>query len=134
MSASKVTTLSQMEMAAVRGLQAAGGVAEAAAAAIEEVLDIIKADKSEPVSITILTTGWISDDNEKYPFYYDISVENITDNDRAEITIAPENLDTAKSCGLCPTNETSTGIIRLRSTDIPTEEIAAEYWLEVGKE
>lgn len=43
----KITTLTQMEMAAVRGLQAAGEVAQAAADAIEEVLDAVKADKAE---------------------------------------------------------------------------------------
>lgn len=43
----KITTLNQMEMAAIRGLQAAGEVAQAAADAIEEVLDAVKADKAE---------------------------------------------------------------------------------------
>lgn len=43
----KITTLTQMEMAAIRGLQAAGEVAQAAADAIEEVLDAVKADKAE---------------------------------------------------------------------------------------
>lgn len=43
----KITTLTQMEMAAIRGLQAAGAVAQAAADAIEEVLDAVKADKAE---------------------------------------------------------------------------------------
>ncbi len=43
----KITTLTQMEMAAVRGLQAAGEVAQAAADAIEEVLDAVKADKDK---------------------------------------------------------------------------------------
>ena len=50
------------------------------------------------------------------------------------ITIAPGSLGTAKTCGLCATNETMAGIIRVRSTSIPAAEIAAEFWIEDGKE
>lgn len=46
----KITTLTQMEMAAIRGLQAAGEVAQAAADAIEEVLDAVKADKDKALT------------------------------------------------------------------------------------
>ena len=46
----KITTLTQMEMAAIRGLQAAGEVAQAAAEAIEEVLDAVKADKDKALT------------------------------------------------------------------------------------
>lgn len=131
----KITTLTQMQEAAVRGLQAAGAVAQAAAEAIEEVLDVVKADKAEATAIAIPTTGWSEEaDSESYPYYYDIVVAGITANDRAEITIAPGSLDTAKACGLCPTNETLAGKIRVRATSVPEAEIAAEYWIDDGKE
>lgn len=131
----KMTTLAQLQSAALMGLQAAGAVAQAAAEAIEEVLDVVKADKAEATALTIPATGWSEEaDNESYPYYCDIVVEGITANDRAEITIAPGSLDKAKACGLCPTNETLAGKIRVRSINIPEAAIAAEYWIEDGKE
>lgn len=128
-----ITTLGQMEMMAKRNIRAAGEVAQAAAEAIEEI-DTLKANKGETVSITIPITGWSSDSSSSYPQYYDIAVSEVTANDRAEITIAPGSIDIAQACGLCPTNETLAGKIRVRSTKIPTEAISAEYWLENGKE
>lgn len=131
----KMTTLTQMQEVALRGLQAAGAVAQAAAEAIEEVLEAVKADKAEATAISIPTTGWSEDaDGGSYPYYYDIVVAGITANDRAEITIAPGSLDTAKACGLCPMNETLAGKIRVRATSVPEAIIAAEYWIEDGKE
>lgn len=130
----KMTTLAQLQSAALMGLQAAGAVAQAAAEAIEEVLDVVKADKAEATAITIPATGWNKGTDAAYPYYCDIVVEGITANDRAEITIAPGSLDKAKACGLCPTNETLAGKIRVHSIYIPEAAIAAEYWIEDGKE
>lgn len=84
--------------------------------------------------ITIPTSGWQSDSTAGYPKYYDISVTGITAKDRAEITISHSSLDTAKTCGLCPTNETLAGKIRVRAASIPTAAISAEYWIMDGKE
>lgn len=96
--------------------------------------DIMEQIKGAATPVTIPMTGWNSDNNANYPKYYDIAVTGLTANDRAEITIAPSSMGTAISCGLCPTNETLAGKIRVRSTSIPTAAIAAEYWIEDGKE
>ena len=66
--------------------------------------------------------------------HYDIAAEGVTASDRAEITIAPGSLGTAKACGLCATNETMAGKIRVRAINIPAEAISAEFWIEDGKE
>lgn len=141
----KITTLTQMEMTAARGLQAAGEVAQAAAEAIEEVLDVVKADKAENITATILATGWAleeaddadeeaEDETSNYPYYYDIAVEGVTAKDRAEVTVLPTSVEIATACGLCPTNETLAGIIRIRSVSVPSGDIVAECWIEGGKE
>lgn len=109
-------------------------------------LETGKADKVSPVSITIPAEGWASEEIEdtgedgeeeistSYPYYYDLAVTGVTAKDRADITIARGSLDAAVNCGLCPTSETLEGKIRLRAVSVPTEEMAAEYWLQSGKE
>lgn len=135
MSSEKVTTLSQLQTAAARSLQASGEVAQAAADAIEEALDTLKQNKPQATAIIIPITGWnYSARLTCYKYYYDIDIEGITANDRAEVTVAPESVEAAVACGLCPTNETLDGVLRLRANSIPAEEIEAEYWIENGKE
>lgn len=98
-------------------------------------LEVGKENKVSPVSITIPTEGWASEEigetdeegtEASYPFYYDIAA--------ADVTISRESLDAATVCGLCPTSETTEGKIRLRAMKAPTEAITAEYWLRSGKE
>lgn len=111
-----------------------GEVTGTVADALEE-LEIGKANKTNAVAIIIPTTGWGKDaSNASCPKYYDIAVDGLTAKDRAEIMIAPGSLDTAKACGLCPTNETLAGKIRVRATKVPVSAIVAEYWIENGKE
>lgn len=111
-----------------------GELANTTAAALTE-MEEIKADKPGALSVTIPASGWVDGSgNAVYPKYYDISVEGITEKDRAEITIAPGSLDTAKSCGLCPTNESIAGKIRILASRIPSGDISAQCWIESGKE
>ena len=111
-----------------------GDVAGTVADALEELWQA-KADKTNAVAVTIPVSGWNEDaSSTSYPYYYDIAVTGVTASDRAEITIAPGSLDTAKACGLCPTNETMAGKIRVRATSVPAAAIAAEYWISDGKE
>lgn len=102
--------------------------------AIEEQ-DRVKADKVEKVGITIPASGWASDEGlSGYLEYYDIPAAGVTGKDRVEIMIAPESLDVAKACGLCPTSQTFVGKIRIRAARVPETAITAEYWIDVGKE
>lgn len=98
-------------------------------------MEEVKADRLDSVSITILATGWGTDDaSGDYPNYYDITVEGVTAKDRADIAIAPNSMDTAIDCGFCPTNETQVGKIRVWARSVPSKAIAAEYRLSQGKE
>lgn len=134
---SKITVFEHLKACAEEARDYAGGLvaklAKTATEAIEE-LEQAKADKARSVAITIPATGWASDSGGDYPHYYDIAAEGVTANDRAAITIAPGSLGTAKTCGLCATNETMAGKIRVRAIQVPAEAISAEFWIEDGKE
>lgn len=110
-----------------------GELAQNIVAALEELNDL-KANKPKAEFIDITPYGWYNDGHADYPEYYEIMVDGITDTDRAEITIVPECLEIANACGMCPTNETFDGIIKVRAKSIPQEEIWAECWIENGKE
>lgn len=115
-------------------------------------LELGKANKASSVSISIPTSGWallnedLGDEPEgdvevdrddglsTYPYYIDIPVEGVTAVDRASVTLAPGSYRTAVACGLCPTNETIQGAIRLRAASVPETAMEAEYWIENGKE
>ena len=98
-----------------------------------------KQDQSRTEAVTIPVTGWARDPGEdaaaqKYPWYCDIAIPGVTARDRAEITIAPGSIQEAAACGMCPTNETLDGKIRIRAVQAPQSSIQAEYWIEAGKE
>ena len=98
-------------------------------------MENVTADKQASVSITIPTTGWgIDEASDSYPNYCDIPVAGVTAKDRVDIAIAPGSMDTAIDCGLCPTNETQAGKIRVWARTVPAGAISAEYRLSQGKE
>ena len=102
--------------------------------AIKEV-EAAKTDKRNAVSITISTSGWISDTSvSAYPYRYEISASSITAKDLVIINISPSSQAAATACRLCPTNETVDGKIRIRAAKVPASSIAAEYWIEKAKE
>lgn len=93
-----------------------------------------KQDKAAHAAVTIPTTNWKQDDTSGYPCYYDLTVIGVTINHRADIAIAPSSLSTAAACGLCPSTETLADTIRLRAAAVPETAMAAEYWIELGRE
>ncbi len=125
---------------------AVSALAEATAASIGEIEGILnkKQDTGNAVPFAVPASGWVFEeingsggdivDMCKYPYYCDLAVDGVTAKDRADVTIAPGSVETAAACGLCQTTETFTGKIRLRAVSIPSTDIAAEYWIEQGKE
>ena len=131
---SKTTTLAQMRALAQRASGAAAKVAQAAADAIEE-LARIKADRPGAADVTIPGEGWKEDGSgSAYPVYNDIPAATVTGKDRAAVVIAPESMEAAAGCGLCPTCESMAGSIRLRARQAPGTAITAQYWIDEGKE
>lgn len=133
----KIMTLGHLRASAAESknyiIRRIGNLAGTVVEALDE-MDKAKADKPGAVPVTIPKTGWAKDSNAGYPQYYDIAAKGVTANDRAEVTITPGSLAAAKACGLCPTNETLAGKIRIRAASIPAEAITAECWIENGKE
>lgn len=93
-----------------------------------------KRDKGQAVACVLPASGWEQDETESYPYYYDLTAEGITAKDRVAVTLSPANIGIAVKCGLCPTCDTMENKIRLRAASVPTGEMAAEYWIEQGKE
>jgi len=116
---SRVVKLGHLKSAIEEAQAYTAEVASAAAAAIEELVPT-------SVSMTIPTTGWSTDSNNTtYPKYYDFAVNGLTADDRAEIIISVASAQTAADCGICPTNETIAGYIRLRAMSEPAASITA---------
>ncbi len=107
-------------------------VASTAASAIAEV-HALKADKFEAISFSIPSSGWVAEEMGQNKYYIDIKVDGITAKDLVTVNISPVGQVTAIACGLCPTNETLQGVVRLWAEAIPTSEISAEYWVMSGK-
>lgn len=123
-----------------------GLVAEVLQAVTEAQREIaeVKADKPTATAVTLHVDGWTSIEGElpedealedvAYPWRFDIHVEGLEVQDRADVTVAAGSAAAAASCGLCPTTETLAGTIRLRAYRKPEEPIEAEYWICTGKE
>ena len=108
-----------------------GNVANATVEAVEEIVGELnqKADKPNYITITIPVERWQAD-NFDYPNYYDIVVEGITENDRADILFLPESMKTAAESGFFSMTETFTGKIRVRAITVPTQALSAEVILK----
>lgn len=133
---SKVTAASHLKACgeAAKGF-VAGLVGELAAQVAEALaeLESLKADKPQAVSVVLSASGWL-DGGGDYPKYYDIAAPGVTAKDRAEVVIAPDSLETARACGMCGVCETLADKVRVRALRAPTASIAAEYWVQEGKE
>ena len=91
-----------------------------------------KMDKIKTVSVIITTTGWQSDDDSKYPFYYDIPVPEATAYDRADVHIKPDSAEAALTAGIDTKTDTREGYIRIRAKQAPAAVISAEYQIFGG--
>lgn len=110
-----------------------GQVAEAAANAIEE-LEGVKADKAVITTVTLTPAGWKANPDTDvtkagWPYAYDIPVAEATDKDGSEVIIPPASLPAAARCGVCPSNKTTSGVIRLYATKAPDQAITAQVRL-----
>lgn len=105
----------------------AGVTEEQLAAAVD-----VKIDKIKTVSVMITTTGWLSDDDSKYPFYYDIPVPEATAYDRADVRIMPDSIEAALTAGFDTKTDTREGYIRIRAKQAPTAVISTEYQIFGG--
>ena len=122
----KLTTLSQLWAVSQKSKDRAAQVADAAAAALDE-MDGVKADKTEFVSFSIPATGWKTDSSVPgYTNYIDIAISGLTAADYAAVDVAPASSVVARAANFVAT-ESRAGILRLRAASVPTAAISAQY-------
>ena len=115
---------------------AAGLASELSDATLEAMqeMDNAKADKISAVTVTIKADGWVKDETwEEYPLRYDITVNDVTATDRADIILSPNSLTAAMDCGVCQTCETQAGKICIWARKAPAEALTAEYRIIQGE-
>lgn len=122
----KLTTLSQLRAVSQESKDRAAQVADAAAAALDE-MDGVKADKTEFVSFSIPATGWKTDSSVPgYTNYIDIAISGLTAADYVAVDVAPSSSSVARAANFVAT-ESRAGILRLRAASVPTATISAQY-------
>ena len=122
----KFTTLSQLRAVSQKSKDRAAQVADAAAAALDE-MDGVKADKTEFVSFSIPATGWKTDSSVPgYTNYIDIAISGLTAADYVAVDVAPASSAVARAANFVAT-ESRVGILRLRAASVPTATISAQY-------
>lgn len=122
----KLTTLSQLRAVSQNSKDRAAQVADAAAAALDE-MDGVKADKTEFVSFSIPATGWKTDSSVPgYTNYIDIAISGLTAADYVAVDVAPASSVVARAANFVAT-ESRAGILRLRAASVPTAAISAQY-------
>ena len=122
----KLTTLSQLRAVSQKSKDRAAQVADAAAAALDE-MDGVKADKTEIVSFSIPATGWKTDSSVPgYTNYIDIAISGLTAADYVAVDVAPASSVVARAANFVAT-ESRAGILRLRAASVPTATISAQY-------
>lgn len=122
----KLTTLSQLLAVSQKSKDRAAQVADAAAAALDE-MDGVKADKTEFVSFSIPATGWKTDSSVPgYTNYIDIAISGLTAADYVAVDVAPSSSAVARAANFVAT-ESRVGILRLRAASVPTATISAQY-------
>lgn len=122
----KLTTLSQLRAVSQKSKDRAAQVADAAAAALDE-MDGVKADKTEFVSFSIPATGWKTDSSVPgYTNYIDIAISGLTAADYVAVDVAPSSSVVARAANFVAT-ESRAGILRLRAASVPTATISAQY-------
>lgn len=121
-----LTTLSQLRAVSQKSKDRAAQVADAAAAALDE-MDGVKADKTEFVSFSIPATGWKTDSSVPgYTNYIDIAISGLTAADYVAVDVAPASSVVARAANFVAT-ESRAGILRLRAASVPTAAISAQY-------
>ncbi len=122
----KLTTLSQLRAVSQKSKDRAAQVADAAAAALDE-MDGVKADKTEFVSFSIPATGWKTDSSVPgYTNYIDIAISGLTAADYVAVDVVPASSAVARAANFVAI-ESRAGILRLRAASVPTAAISAQY-------
>lgn len=111
-------------------------ISELSAATLDAIqeMDRAKADRVASVTITIPAAGWVADSKwAEYPLRYDVAAAGITAADHVAVTVLPDSLSTAATCGLCPVCETQAGKLRIWARKAPSKSLNASYAILQGE-
>lgn len=120
-----LSILAGLQELALRTLQELAKTTTACSNAMT-ALDNAKADKMKMTDLTIPNTGWQTDGSVSYPYYIDIPISGVTENDCIGVVVSPDDYDAAKAACFTMT-ESKNGIPRLRARNIPAKVLSASY-------
>nr|DAO08841.1 MAG TPA: baseplate protein [Caudoviricetes sp.] len=120
-----LSILAGLQELALRTLQELANTTTACSNAMT-ALDNAKADKMKMTALNIPNTGWQTDGTVSYPYYIDIPISGVTENDCIGVVVSPDDYDAAKAACFTMT-ESKNGILRLRARNIPAKVLSASY-------
>ena len=104
---------------------------------IQELVSALNGDRPCAVSFAAASSDWEEnveeDTSSTFPFAYDISVEDLTEDELAFVVVSPGSADMAKACRIGLVCRTLSGTLRLYAKRQPTGNIAGEYWIINGR-
>ena len=90
--------------------------------------------RATSTAFSIATSAWQKDNAEtsEFVYYADITVNDLTDKDYAEVNFSRASQSVATEANICASGETMTGKIRIYAENIPTATISGEYIITKG--
>ena len=116
--------------------QSANLLSDALNQAVAEI-EVALNDFPVSTSISILSENWQENTDTEVTstaYMYDITNVDIDQYDLPVVTISPNSLEIAASCGLCSTCESLNGVIRLYAKNAPDQNITLSYFVVKGKQ
>lgn len=109
-------------------------IVETIASAMVEI-EGLKANKPQAIFLIISKEEWQeTSEDAPYPYECSIAIPDLTALDIVTVTISPQSQEIALACGLCSTNQSDDGTVRLWVEQIPVAEMIGEYYITQGKE
>lgn len=86
------------------------------------------------IQITIPSDVWLFEESDSFPYYADISCNDITERHYPNVALDKSSLEIAQNAGLCPTVQTLNGKIRFWAKNKPSENITGTALLIYASE
>lgn len=94
-----------------------------------ELVSLINTMAVRKADITIPKDGWIGGGTGRYPYHRDVPVEGVTELLLPNLTVLPDWMETAISCGFSSDVQTLDGVVRVFSARVPAANISASVIL-----
>ncbi len=130
-SSSTVSQLATFDLiAAVGDVDNVSAVIDPESIVTRAVVEQLIADATIVMEITIPTKGWkVDTETGVYSVYLDVPIEGVIPSMKPMLTVQPDSLDTATSCGFGEIVQTIPDGLRVYSVGVPARPIAASLTL-----